>query len=212
MAANEKAFTPQGGAWALLDQLYDVKFSKHTPLIVVLLSMIYTVFRSNDYLARSFRLPWLVTWPTAIFIELLVLAASASVFIALRNVYVAELKGIDIERSYWGLYIGFIALGAAFVALLFVAGADAWEVTRQVIPALIMVLIQGAQMLFMLGFIVAADQDEREVLRTLYADYQQTAAQIKAGQCPHCFKPVSSNNRARHIASCPARIGQETPA
>lgn len=206
MATNETAFKPQGGAWALLDQIYDVKFSKHTPLVVVLLSMIYTVFRSADYLARSFKLPALVTWPTAIFIELLVLAASASVFIALRNAYVAELKGVDIERSRWGLYIGLVALGAAFVALLFVAWADAYEVTQQVIPAVIMTLIQGAQMLFMLGFIVAADQDEREKLRDQYADYQQTAAQIKAGQCPHCFKPVSSNNRARHIASCPARL------
>jgi hypothetical protein len=206
MAINETAFKPRGGAWALLDQLYDVKFSKHTPLVVVLLSMIYTVFRSNDYLARSFHLPWLVTWPTAIFIELLVLAASASVFIALRNAYVAELKGIDVERSRWGLWIGLIALGAAFVALLFVAGADAWEVTQQAVPALIMVLIQGAQMLFMLGFIVAADQDEREKLREQYADYQQTSAQVKASQCPHCFKSISSNNRARHIASCPARL------
>jgi hypothetical protein len=73
MATNETAFKPQGGAWALLEQIYDVKFSKHTPLVVVLLSMIYTVFRSNDYLARSFKLPALVTWPTAIFIELLYL-------------------------------------------------------------------------------------------------------------------------------------------
>jgi hypothetical protein len=206
MATNETAFKPQSSASALLNQIYDVKFSKHTPLIVVLLSMIYTVFRSADYLARSFKLPALVTWPTAIFIELLVLAASASVFIALRNAYVAELKNIDVERSRWGLYIGLVALGAAFVALLFVAWADAYEVTQQTIPAVIMTLIQGAQMLFMLGFIVAADQDEREKLRETYADYQQTTAQIRAGQCPHCFKPVSSNNRARHIASCPARL------
>lgn len=199
------AFKPQGGAWALLNQIYDVKFSKHTPLVVVLLSMIYTVFRSNDYLSRSFSLPWYVAWPTAIFIELLVLAASASVFIALRNAYVAELKAIDVERSRWGLYIGLIALGVAFVALLFVAWQDAYEVTGQPIPAIIMTMIQGAQMLFMLGFIVAADQDEREVLRAQYANYQQQTARQIATQCPYCFRPVSSNNRARHIATCPAR-------
>ena len=92
MALATSGFQPNASARALLDQIYDVKFSKHTPLIVVLLSMIYTVFRSADYLARAFHLPALVTWPTAIFLELLVLAASASVFIALRNVYVAELK------------------------------------------------------------------------------------------------------------------------
>ena len=104
------------------------------------------------------------------------------------------------------VYIGFVALALSFVALLFVAWADAYEVTQQIIPAIIMTLVQGTQMLFMLGFIVAADQDEREKLRETYADYQKTQVQTQAGQCPHCFKPVSSNNRARHIASCPARI------
>lgn len=198
-------FHPQSGAQALLDQIYDIKFSKHTPLVVVLLSMIYTVFRSADYLARAFKLPAIVTWPTAVFIELLVLAASASVFIALRNAYVAELKGIDVSRSRWGLYIGLIALGAAFVALLFVAGADAYEVTKQAIPSIIMTLIQAAQMLFMLGFIVAADQDEREKLRIEYADYQTMTIQTQARQCPYCKQAVSPNNRARHIKSCALR-------
>ena len=206
MAVATRGFQPDASAKALLDQIYDVKFSKHTPLIVVLLSMVYTVFRSGDYLARVFKLPALVTWPTAIFLELLVLAASASVFIGLRGAYVAELKQQDEARSKWGLYIGMVALALAFVALLFIAWADAYEVTKQPIPALIMTLVQGTQMLFMLGFIVAADQDEREKLRAFYADYKKTLTQDAAGKCPHCFKPVSSNNRARHIASCPARI------
>ncbi len=198
-------FKPQGGAEALLDQIYDIKFSKHTPLVVVLLSMVYTVFRSADYLARVFHLPPLVTWPTAIFLELLVLAASAAVFIAIRNVYIAELKQQDVTQSRWGLAIGYVALGLSFLALLFVAGADAWEVTKQAIPAFIMVLIQGAQMLFMLGFIVAADLDEREKLRIEYANHQQTSARQQADRCPYCFKPVSPNNRARHINKCSAR-------
>lgn len=189
----------------MLDQIYDVKFSKHTPLVVVLLSMIYTVFRSADYLARAFKLPVLVTWPTSVFVELMVLAASASVFIALRNAYIAELKAQDVSRSRWGLYIGLVALGLSFLALLFIAWADAYAVTQQVVPAVIMTLIQAAQMLFMLGFIVSADQDEREKLRLEYADYQQETVRQSAAQCPHCFKPVSPNNRARHIGSCSAR-------
>lgn len=184
------------GIQAFFNQVYEVKFSKHTPLVVVLLSMIYTVFRSADYLARAFHLPTLVTWPTAIFIELLVLAASASIFIALRNAYVSELKEIDASRSRWGVGLGFVSLAIAFLALLFVAGADAWEVTQQIVPTIIMVLIQGSQMLFMLMFIVAADLDEREKLRAEFIDYQ-------ANRCPHCKRPVSSNNRARHIDSCP---------
>lgn len=186
------------GIQAFFNQVYEVKFSKHTPLVVVLLSMVYTIFRSADYLARSFKLPLLVTWPTAIFIELLVLAASASVFIALRNAYLAELKDVDTNRSVYGVYIGLVALGLAFLSLLFVAGADAWEVTQQLVPTLIMVLIQGSQMLFMLMFIVAADLDEREKLRAEFIDH-------KANSCPHCKRPVSANNRARHIDSCPMK-------
>lgn len=204
----ETTFKPQGGAWALLDQIYDVKFSKHTPLVVVLLSMVYTVFRSNDYLGRVFHLPFLVTAPTAIFLELLVLAASASVFIALRSCYIAELKQQDIAQARTGLAIGYVVLAIGFVALLFVAGADAWEVTQKLVPSLIMVLIQAAQMLLMLGFIVAADMDEREKLRGVYADYKKELTQQSAKNCPYCFNPVSPNNRARHIASCPARLAE----
>ena len=197
------------GMTALLNTLYDVKFSKHTPLVVVLLSMIYTVFRSGDYLARAFNLPGLVTWPTAIFIELLVLATSAAVFIALRAAYIAELKQQDAGRAKLGFYIGFTVLGLAFLALLFVAGADAWEVTQQLVPTFIMVLIQASQMLLLMGFIIAADLEERDRLRIEYADYQQTLAdqqaRQKAGQCPYCSLPVSPSNRARHMRICPLK-------
>ncbi len=197
------------GLTALLNTLYDVKFSKHTPLVVVLLSMIYTVFRSGDYLARAFSLPALVTWPTAIFIELLVLATSAAVFIALRAAYIAELKQQDASRAKLGFYIGFLVLGLAFLALLFVAGADAWEVTKQIVPTFIMVLIQGSQMLLLMGFIIAADLEERDRLRIEYANWQETqaeqAARSKAGKCPYCSLPVSPSNRARHMRSCSAR-------
>lgn len=186
------------GIQALLNQVYDVKFSKHTPLVVVLLSMIYTIFRSADYLDRAFHLEWYIAWPTAIFIELLVLATSAAVFIALRAAYIAELKDQDAQRSWWGVYIGFLVLGLAFLALLFVAGADAWAVTQALVPSFIMVLVQAAQMLLLIGFIIAADLEEREKLRDEYIDYQ-------ANCCPYCRKPVSANNRARHMNSCPMK-------
>lgn len=206
VTTGTQTFKTQASARALLDQIYDVKFSKHTPLIVVLLGMIYTIFRSADYLDRVFHLPGYVAWPTAIFLELLVLAGSASVFIALRNIYVAELKGADVSRAKWGLVVGVPPLALAFVALLFVAWADAYEITRKPVPSLIMTLVQATQMMFMLGFIVAADQDEREKLRVEYTNYKRDQASASANQCPHCFKEVSINNRARHIQSCPARI------
>lgn len=197
------------GIQALLNQIYDVKFSKHTPLVVVLLSMIYTVFRSADYLARMFGLPEYITWPTAVFIELLVLATSAAVFIALRAAYIAELKQEDAGRAKIGFYVGFLVLGLAFLALLTVAGADAWQVTHDYLPTFVMVLIQAAQMLLLIGFIIAADLEERDRLRIEYADYQQQVAQQRArqlaGQCKYCGVQVSPSNRARHERSCPAK-------
>lgn len=198
MTTGMTTFNPASGIRGLLDQLYDIKFSKHTPLVVVLLSMVYTVYRSADYLDRAFHLPWFIAWPTAGFMELLVLAASASVFISLRNMYIAQLKQEDVRQSQIGLGIAGVSLFVAFLALLFVAWADAYAVTQQYIPAIIMSLIQFTQMLFMVGFIVAADLDEREKLRQQFADY-------KRGTCQYCAAPVSANNRARHERSCPMR-------
>lgn len=203
MTTQAQTWRPGSNVKALLDQLYDVKFSKHTPLVVVLLSMIWTVYRTYDYLSRAFSLPPLIAWPTAAFIELLILAASASLFIALRTVFVAQLRGVDRGRAWVGVGIAGIALAFAFLALLFVAWADAWALTREYIPATIMTLIQGTQMLFMCGFIVAADSDEREKLREQFEGYRVSTAQEQAGRCPHCFRLVAPNNRARHIASCP---------
>jgi hypothetical protein len=198
------------GIQALLNQVYDVKFSKHTPLVVVLLSMIYTVFRSGDYLSRTFNLPWAVTWATAAFIELLVLAAAAAVFIALRAAYVAELKQQDSERALWGFRAAFLVLGLAFLALLFVAGADAWAVTQQIVPSFIMVLIQASQMLLIACFIIAADLDERDKLRTWIEDWREEQrlleARRKNGECRWCGLPQSPSNKARHEKTCPQRV------
>lgn len=198
MAAGAITFRPASSLKALLDQLYDVKFSKHTPLVVVLLSMIYTVYRTRHYLAAAFQLDPLVAWPTAVFIELLVLAASAAMFIARRNSFLAELRSVDVELMRYGVWLALAALALAFAALLFVAGADAWALTGAVVPTFIMTLIQAAQMIFMMLFIVAADFDERERLRQEFASW-------RAGTCPYCLTAVSPNNRARHIAACPNR-------
>lgn len=212
MTLNTADFRPTGTIKALLDQLYDVKFSKHTTLIVVLLSMVYTIYRTEHFLGVEFGLGWGVAWPTAIFIELLVMAAAAVVFGALRSAYIARLKSIDIGRAQFGVWLAYIALGGAFLALGFVAWSDAWRLTAQIIPSLIMTLVQGTQMLFIIGFISAADLDEREKLRKQFAGYQEAQvraaeeeARRKAEECPYCHKPVRANNRKRHITSCPAK-------
>jgi hypothetical protein len=164
------------------------------------------------YLATGFNLASLVAWPTSAFIELLVMAAAAITFGALRHAYVAELKAIDANRAKVGVGLAFVALGGAFLALLFVALGDAWQLTGQVVPTLIMTLAQIAQMLFIVGFISAADLDEREKLRLQFQGYQDEQARAKeeearrkAAECPHCHKPVKANNRKRHVQSCPAK-------
>ena len=190
---------------ALLEHIYHVKFSKHTPLVVVLLSMIWTIYRTQHYLHTAFKLDALVSWPTAVFIELLVLAASASVFLALRGAYVAELKDEDRKRAIVGVGIAIVSLVFAFVALLFVSASDAWLMTGATIPATIMLLVQVAQALFIVWFIVQADLEERELLRVQYKDYETTTIREASDTCRYCRKSVSSNNRARHERSCVMR-------
>jgi hypothetical protein len=212
MQNNTANFRPTSGFKALLDQLYDIKFSKHTTLVVVLLSMVYTIYRTAHYLATEFALDPLVAWPTSTFIELLVLAAAAITFGSLRHAYIAELKGQDADRARVGVWLAYIALGGAFLALLFVAWSDAYRLTSQIVPTLIMTLAQFSQMLFIVGFISAADLDEREKLRKQFQGYQdeqvkaaEDEARRKANECPYCHKEVRLNNRKRHLASCPAK-------
>lgn len=208
MTTQGATFKPAGGVRALLDQIAEVKFSKHVPLVVVLLSAVYAVWRSAHYLMVEFKLGWYVAAPTALFIELLVLAAGASVFIAQREAFVAELKQEDERLAQWGVHLTLTLLLVAFLALLGIAWADAMLVTGDTLASLIMVLAQAAQAGLIMAFIVSALLDERSKLRDQYAGWQRQIAQQRASECPYCHQPVSINNRARHIASCPNRPPQ----
>ncbi len=208
---------------ALLDQIYDVKFSKHTTLVVVLISMVYTVYRTEHYLATAYHLEWFVAFFASLFIELLVLAAGASMFVALRGLFIAELRERDAPRASVGVWIAGLCLGAAFLALVFVAISDAWLLTHEYVPTAIMSLVQIAQMLFVVGFIVAADLDEREQLRKEHADYADQLTEKEkerqkqedlelaekraraARSCPYCGVEVMPNNRKRHMDSCASK-------
>jgi hypothetical protein len=204
MAATglHREFQPASGVQALaravLEPIYRAKFSKYMPLVFILLSMVWTIYRTRHYLGSAFALQPLVAWPTALAIELLVLAASAGVFITLRASYVAELKDEDARRAQVGVVLSMVSLAIAFIALLGVAATDAWLMTREYIPAALMTLIQAAQALFIVLFISQADLEERENLRAQYAAY-------RSGTCRHCNQPVTPNNRARHEASCVMR-------
>lgn len=222
-------FVPkQSGVSALLNKIYEIKFSRHVPLTVVLLSAVYAVYRSQHYLTEAFKLNPYVSIPTAIFLELLVLGASAVTFIAFRNSYIAQLKAEDQDLSNLGVTVALTSLAVAFITLLGVAWADAWLVTHDYLGSFLMTLAQFVQASFIVGFIVNSLLDERAVLRVEYETYQRDKreteekearekkenaekdaldrAQFNATHCPHCKKPVSLNNRKRHIASCPSRV------
>lgn len=192
MTTAARTFSPQRNPIeALYDLIYEVKFSRHVPLTVVLLSAIYAVFRSQHYLAAAFALPAYVSWPTAIFLELLVLGASAATFIAARASYVAELKREDVGFSRFGVGLALLSLVVAFVALLGVAWADAWLVTQDAAPAFLMTLAQAVQALFIVSFIIQSLLEERARLRSEFAAYQrrQTAegrASLRPFVCPFC--------------------------
>ena len=210
-AVTARGFSPQRNpVQALFDLIYEVKFSRHVPLTVVLLSAIYAVFRSQHYLSAAFSLPNYVSWPTAIFLELLVLGASAATFIAARAAYVAELKQEDVAFSQVGVGLTLLSLVVAFVAMLGVAWADAWLVTSEAAPAFLMTLAQATQALFIISFVIQALLEERARLRKEFATFQreQTAAhraQLRPFVCPFCESEHQTPNALfGHTGKCAA--------
>lgn len=199
---------PINGTWdpgssiaALLDRIARVKFSTHVPLAIVLISIVYAVYRSGHWLQTALHLQPAIAWPTAVFLECLVLGGSAAVFISQRAAYVAELKNEDRGLADFGGHISIVLLLLGFVALLGVAGADAMLATSNDLgAALIMVLAQATQALLIIVMIVWALLDERAALRAQHGQYLLD----KAGRCRFCNRPMSGNNLARHERTCRA--------
>jgi hypothetical protein len=204
MATLQRTYEKKG-VQALLDQVYDLKFNKHVPLTVVMLSTIYTVYRTHHYLGKRFKLEWFISFPTSVFIELLVLGSSAMLFIALREDYIAHKTQKNIDITKMNVRLMFVTLGISFAALLGLAMADAWLLTKEYVPAFVMTLVQAAQMLFICGFIINATIDERDQIDTDIEEDERNSTSNKANQCPYCFKPVLPNNRRRHMAVCPMK-------
>src|SRR5688572_6055710 len=117
------------GAQALWDKIYELKFSRHVPLTVILISGLWAIYRSTHYLMSAFKLSIYIAAPTAVFIELLVLAAGALVFISQRHAFIAELEDKDRDIAWWAVWTSLTLLGVAFASLLGIAGADAYLVT-----------------------------------------------------------------------------------
>jgi len=195
---NPRTFNPGSDFAALLNRIYEIKFSRSVPLVVILLSGIYAIYRSTHYISSAFHLDWWIAVPTAISIELLVLGASANVFIQLRRDYVAELDKQDRGITTAGVHLGMGLLAIAFLALIGIAGADAWKLTSDYVATFLLTLVQIAQSGFIVSFVISALLDERDDLRSTYADLSRRT-------CPYCGVAVSPNNRARHMSTCPKK-------
>lgn len=204
MATIQRTYN-DGGIKALLDQVYDLKFNKHVPLSVVMLSTVYTVYRTHHYLGSAFQLDWFISLPTSVFIELLVLGSSAMLFIALRGDYIARKIDKNTNITKINVRLMFITLAISFAALLGLAMADAWLLTKDYVPAFVMTLVQAAQMLFICGFIINATIDDRAKIDLDIEEDAKLDKTDQANKCPYCFKPVLANNRRRHMAVCPMK-------
>lgn len=205
MATKAQTATAPNSFEAFLNLLYEVKFSRHVPLTVILLSAVYAIYRSTHYFESAFKLAWYIALPTATFIELLVLGCGALVFITNRDLFVAEQRKQDIGIAQLGAAASVTLLGIALAALIGIAWADAWLVTGQTQPSVIMTLVQVGQSGMIILFVITALLDERELLRTQEADRVKAEAARRANECPYCHKEIAPNNRARHLRSCPKR-------
>lgn len=208
MAPIANTAAPPTGLEALLNLIYDIKFSRHVPLTVILLSGVYAIYRSMHYFMAAFKVEAWVALPTAMFVELLVLGAGALVFITNRDCYLAELKKQDQKIAKVGAWASLTLLGVALAALVGIAWADAWMVTGQPQPSMIMTLVQLGQSGMIMVFIVTALLEERERLRTFVTEQQRIEQRRRANGCRYCGKPVTTNNRARHEKSCAMRPAQ----
>lgn len=207
MTTRHMTFQPESGFSALLDHIYHVKFSKHVPLVMILLFAVFAVWRTNHYVSTQMRMGGLISWPLAVCIELAMLASGAACFISMRAAYIRELKDEDVARARVGTYVGYAMFGTTTIALLVLAGADgAAESAGDIAFTLLMLLIQFVQSCAMLVFLNIADLEEREKLRVQYADYTRGVKQSLATRCPYCEREVTPNNRKRHMETCAARL------
>lgn len=162
---------------AVLTSIYNAKFDKLVPLAVLLLSIVYVIYRTGSYLSIALHLNGWIAWPTSVFIELLVLGSAAATLVARRYKYITELRQEDTNIAQVGVVLSIIMLVAAFLALLFIAWNDAFiESHKNYITALILSLVQVVQMLMTINLIVGADIDSRESLRNEFKAFEAREA------------------------------------
>lgn len=210
----------KGSFVALLEWLSHAKFSTHLPLIVYLGLMGLTGWRSYEVFNVLLKLPPAISVPSAIALEAMALAAIAITFNALRDSYIAELKGEDYKESIAGIVVGYILNIGVLVMLVLIALYDAQHKTNDPLGIAVMVIVQFCQALMTISLLVAGVLSERKNLRNQLELWQlqeeerqrnlvkqreqieDRSKQENAGKCKWCRKPQLPQNMKRHLAAC----------
>lgn len=210
----------KGSFVALLEWLSHAKFSTHLPLIVYLGLMGLTGWRSYEVFNVLLKLPPAISVPSAIALEAMALAAIAITFNALRDSYIAELKGEDYKESIAGIVVGYILNIGVLVMLVLIALYDAQHKTNDPLGIAVMVIVQFCQALMTISLLVAGVLSERKNLRNQLAQWEieeeqrqrdlskqrkeleERTLQEEAGKCRWCKKPFTPNNIKKHTEVC----------
>lgn len=217
----------KGNGIAMLEWVGRVKFSTHLPMFVYLCLMLLTGWRSVEVFHVLLHLPLYISVPSGIALELMALAAIAVTFNALRDSYIAELKGEDYRESIAGIVVGYILNIGVLVMLVAIALYDAQYKTNDPLGVAVLVIVQFCQALMTISLLVAGVLEERKNLRSQLEQWQieeeqrqrelsrqrksleERTLQEEAGKCRWCKKPFTPNNIKKHIEVCllnPANI------
>jgi len=206
MTTQAIPFQPESHLKALFDHIYEIKFSKHVPLVMVLLFAVFAVWRTNSYISTTMGVDWYISGSLAVCIELLLLASGAACFMTMRAAYIRELKQEDAERAKFGVWCAYAMTILASVVLVGIAGADgAKESSGNLAFIFIMIVLQLCQSCIIGVFINIADLEERDKLRLAHEAHKRALTRQSVNECPYCHCQVSLHNRKRHIKGCIVR-------
>lgn len=189
-----------------------LKFHTKTALMISMLLMVYTVTRTHHYMYTVMHYDNTVAWISAAGLELIIIACGGIVIAALYADYNAELNKIDRGRTIAFCVIGWLGLLLSFIGLGGLAYADAFQVTDNFWLASIGCLFQLGQMIIIIGFVLLADIDQREAIRSERKRKEKAARDEKllkktlnppkTRPCVWCSLPMPLNNVKRHENSC----------
>ena len=198
-----------------LDVILLNKFDIRIPLAVVIVSMIYTVYRSADFGVQYLNLPLIISWVSAVVLEFSVIGDGALIFAMLREQYVKQLDKEDNGRALFGLFLAMLAMVLLFGILGGVAYEDARARSSDPLAVLLVTANQIVQTIFVVILLIRADLAERSIIRKQREQDKESrllakklASQIDQTPCAYCGKSYGKTNIKRHESTCRCNPGR----